>query len=97
MFAIRDFVWSPTDHLIAYWVPELQDIPSKIFITKIPSRDEVATKSRHLVSDVSKINEEKSWLLFLGFTLHLCVVVDHSANFTGTSRGTSCVHRWTFS
>ena len=50
----RDFVWSPCDNLISFWVPEQNEIPSKIIIIRIPSREEVSTKSRHLVSDVSK-------------------------------------------
>lgn len=73
----RDFAWSPMDHLITYWVPEIGELPSKIIITRIPSRQEVATKSRHLVSEVISrlycMYKEK-WLLeqFLFFGCDIC-------------------------
>ena len=47
-------MWSPADNLIAYWVPEQNEIPTKIIIIEIPSKQEISTKSRHLVSDVRK-------------------------------------------
>ena len=52
-FFFRDFLWCPTEHKIAYWVPELGQIPAKIIVVEIPSRKEVSTKNRHLVSEVS--------------------------------------------
>ena len=52
----RDFMWSPTDNMIAYWVPEQNEIPTKIIIIQVPSKQEVSTKSRHLVSEVRLIN-----------------------------------------
>ena len=48
----RDFSWSPKEYRIVYWVPEMGQIPAKIIIIEIPSRKEISTKSRHLVSDV---------------------------------------------
>ena len=50
---VRDFLWCPTENKIAYWVPELGQIPAKIIIVEIPSRKELSTKNRHLVSEVS--------------------------------------------
>lgn len=69
---IRDFVWSPCDNLISFWVPEQNEIPSKIIIIQIPSREEVSTKSRHLVSDC-KLQWHKQGTF-------LCVKVDHWLN-----------------
>jgi translation initiation factor 3 subunit B len=69
---IKDFQWSPSDHLIAYWLPELGEYPSKIIIMRIPNRQEIATKSRHLVSDC-KLQWHKQGD-------YLCVRVDHWVN-----------------
>lgn len=48
----RDFSWSPTDNLVAYWVPGRDSIPAKIIIIELPSRKEICTKSRHEVKEV---------------------------------------------
>ena len=48
----RDFSWSPTDNLVAYWVPGRDPIPAKIIIIELPSRKEVCTKSRQDVKEV---------------------------------------------
>jgi uncharacterized protein with WD repeat len=40
--------------MIAYWIPEQGQIPAKIIVVEIPSREELSTKNRHLVSDVRK-------------------------------------------
>lgn len=65
LFPHRDFSWSPKENRIVYWVPETSHIPAKIIIVEIPSRNEISTKSRHLVSDVRnwcrvfvKLNEQ---------------------------------------
>ena len=50
----RDFLWCPSEHLIAYWIPEQGQIPAKIIVVEIPSRKELSTKNRHLVSDVRR-------------------------------------------
>ena len=47
-----DFSWSPRDYNLAYWVPEHGQIPAKIIVLEMPSRNELSTKSRHLVSEV---------------------------------------------
>jgi len=66
---IRDFSWSPKEYRIVYWVPEMGQIPAKIIIVEIPSRKEISTKSRHLVSDC-KMHWHKQGD-------YLCVKVDH--------------------
>ena len=60
-----DFSWSPKEYRIVYWVPEMGQIPAKIIIVEIPSRKEISTKSRHLVSDVSD-NACDVWTALLG-------------------------------
>ena len=52
MGCYRDFSWSPTDNIIAYWVPEVDQIPAKVTLIEIPSRKEIRTKNLFLVQDV---------------------------------------------
>ena len=52
MLKCRDFSWSPTDNTIAYWVPEVDQIPAKVTLIEIPSRKEIRTKNLFLVQDV---------------------------------------------
>lgn len=33
---IRDFSWSPTDNVLAYWVPEDKDVPARVTLLEIP-------------------------------------------------------------
>ncbi|XP_065899140.1 eukaryotic translation initiation factor 3 subunit B-like [Dysidea avara] len=49
--SIKDFSWSPTDNTIAYWVPEIGQIPAKVTLIEIPSRNEIRTKNLFLVQD----------------------------------------------
>ena len=49
----RECSWSPAGNMIAYWVPESNNIPAKITIMAVPSRAEISTKSRHLVKEVT--------------------------------------------
>ena len=60
----RDFSWCPTENNLAYWVPEINEIPAKVTVLAIPSRDELNTKSRMLVHEVWRSP----------FLLVLCVV-----------------------
>ena len=48
----RDFSWCPTENNLAYWVPEINEIPAKVTVLAIPSRMELNTKSRMLVNEV---------------------------------------------
>nr|CAD7606883.1 unnamed protein product [Timema genevievae] len=34
---IRDFSWSPTDNVLAYWVAEDKDVPARVTLLEIPS------------------------------------------------------------
>ncbi|XP_076055682.1 eukaryotic translation initiation factor 3 subunit b [Oratosquilla oratoria] len=48
---IRDFSWSPTDTVLAYWIAEDKDVPAKVSLIAIPSREEVRTKNLFSVAD----------------------------------------------
>ena len=38
---MRDFSWSPTENILAYWVAEDKDVPARVTLVEIPSRNEV--------------------------------------------------------
>lgn len=65
---IRDFSWSPTDNVIAYWVAEHKDVPAKVTLMEIPNRNEIRNKNLFNVADC-KIHWQKSGD-------YLCVKVD---------------------
>lgn len=48
---LKDFSWSPSQNLLAYWVPEEQDTPARVCIMEMPSRKEVRVKNLFNVSD----------------------------------------------
>jgi translation initiation factor 3 subunit B len=48
---LKDFSWSPSQNLIAYWVPEDKDSPARVCILEIPSRREIRVKNLFNVSD----------------------------------------------
>eukprot|EP01112_Ceratiomyxa_fruticulosa_P016156 TRINITY_DN4848_c0_g1_i1.p1 TRINITY_DN4848_c0_g1~~TRINITY_DN4848_c0_g1_i1.p1 ORF type:complete len:666 (-),score=150.28 TRINITY_DN4848_c0_g1_i1:61-2058(-) len=49
---VKDFSWSPTQHLLAYFVPENGNSPAKVVVVEIPSRKEVRQKNWVNVSSV---------------------------------------------
>lgn len=65
---IRDFSWSPTDNVIAYWVAENKDVPARVVLIEIPSRSEIRAKNLFNVADC-RMHWQKSGD-------HLCVKVD---------------------
>jgi translation initiation factor 3 subunit B len=65
---IRNFSWSPTDNVIAYWVAEETDVPAKVVLLEIPKKREIRTKNLFNVADC-KIHWQKSGDF-------LCVKVD---------------------
>ncbi|XP_063444701.1 eukaryotic translation initiation factor 3 subunit B-like [Mytilus trossulus] len=65
---VRDFSWSPTDNLIAYWVPEDQNVPARVTLIQMPSRQEVCVKNLFNVADC-KMHWQKNGD-------YLCVKVD---------------------
>ncbi|KAF2359212.1 Eukaryotic translation initiation factor 3 subunit B [Trinorchestia longiramus] len=42
---VKDFSWSPTNNFIAYWIAENKDVPAKVSLMAIPSREEVRSKN----------------------------------------------------
>lgn len=36
MPGIKDFSWSPTSNVIAFWVPEYKDVPARVSLIEIP-------------------------------------------------------------
>lgn len=65
---IRDFSWSPTDNIIAYWVAEDKNVPARVILLEIPNRNEIGSKNIFNVADC-KIHWQKSGD-------YLCVKVD---------------------
>lgn len=65
---IRNFSWSPTENIIAYWVGEENDVPAKVTLMDIPRKQEIRNKILFNVADC-KIHWQKSGD-------YLCVKVD---------------------
>lgn len=65
---IRNFSWSPTDNIIAYWVEERTEVPAKVTLMEIPKKREIRTKNLFHVADCN-IHWQKSGD-------YLCVKVD---------------------
>lgn len=42
---IKDFSWSPSDNIIAYWVPEDNNVPARVVLVELPSRKELRVKN----------------------------------------------------
>ncbi|KAK8730659.1 hypothetical protein OTU49_007860, partial [Cherax quadricarinatus] len=51
VLGIKDFSWSPTDNILAYWIAEDKDVPAKVSLVSIPSREETRTKNLFNVAD----------------------------------------------
>jgi len=64
----RDFAWSPTDNIISYWTCEEGDMPARVTLIEIPSRQTLCTKNLFGVADC-KLHWQKSGQ-------YLCVKVD---------------------
>jgi len=65
---VRDFSWSPSDNVLAYWVAEDKDVPARVTLLELPSRNEIRSKNLFNVADC-KIHWQKSGE-------YLCVKVD---------------------
>uniref|UniRef100_A0A0K8TT04 Eukaryotic translation initiation factor 3 subunit B n=1 Tax=Tabanus bromius TaxID=304241 RepID=A0A0K8TT04_TABBR len=65
---IKDFSWSPTDNVIAYWVAEETEVPARVTLKEIPKGREIRTKNLFNVADC-KIHWQQSGD-------YLCVKVD---------------------
>merc|ERR1719510_1478725 len=65
---LKGFSWSPKDNIIAYWVSEDKDVPARVTLVEIPSRNEVRVKNLFNVADC-KMHWQKTGD-------YLCVKVD---------------------
>merc|ERR1711988_1885752 len=65
---IKDFDWSPSDHVISCWTPETGNTPAKVMLIEIPSRKEKRQKALFNVNDVKMHWQSKGDFL--------CVKVD---------------------
>jgi len=65
---MRDFSWSPKENILAYWVAEDKDVPARVVLQEIPSRNEIRVKNLFNVADC-KMHWQKSGD-------YLCVKVD---------------------
>lgn len=65
---IRNFSWSPTDNIIAYWMSEDLEAPARVTLMEIPKKTEIRNKNLFNVADC-KIHWQKSGD-------YLCVKVD---------------------
>ena len=52
---MKDFSWSPSQNIIAYWVPEDDNSPARVCLMELPSRKEIRVKNLFNVHDVSFI------------------------------------------
>ncbi|XP_071813465.1 eukaryotic translation initiation factor 3 subunit B-like [Apostichopus japonicus] len=48
---IKDFGWSPSENILAYWTPEAKDSPARVTLLEIPSRKELRVKNLFNVGD----------------------------------------------
>lgn len=65
---MRDFSWSPTENILAYWVAEDKDVPARVTLVEIPSRNEVikfwySVETMSEKNGVSNLNSDFSKVL----------------------------------
>jgi hypothetical protein len=75
----RDFSWSPGGNIIAFWVPEDKDIPARVTLMQLPSRQEIRVRNLFNVVDC-KLHWQKNGD-------YLCVKVDRTPKGTQARRG----------
>jgi len=49
---VSEFFWSPNDNMLAFWMPEANEIPARVTILSIPQRREIRVKNLFNVSDI---------------------------------------------
>jgi translation initiation factor 3 subunit B len=50
---LQGFDWSPTESIISAWIPEKNNVPARLQLIRIPSRQEVAAKNLFSVRDAT--------------------------------------------
>lgn len=78
LFIFRDFSWSPGDNIIAFWVPEDKDIPARVTLMQIPTRQEIRVRNLFNVVDC-KLHWQRNGD-------YLCVKVDRTPKGTPVKR-----------
>lgn len=48
----REFSWSPAENKLAYWLPEQNEIPARVTILGLPSKQELRVKNLFNVADI---------------------------------------------
>lgn len=48
---MKSFSWCPTLNIMAYWVAEDRDVPARVNLLEIPSRQELRSKNLFNVAD----------------------------------------------
>lgn len=48
---IKGFTWSPSDNILAYWVAEDQNVPARVTLMEMPSKNELRSKNLFNVAD----------------------------------------------
>ncbi|XP_056265440.1 eukaryotic translation initiation factor 3, subunit Ba [Pseudoliparis swirei] len=71
---IKDFSWSPGDNVITFWVPEDKDIPARVTLMQIPTRQEIRVRNLFNVVDC-KLHWQRNGD-------YLCVKVDRTPKGT---------------
>eukprot|EP01103_Thecamoeba_quadrilineata_P007649 TRINITY_DN1749_c0_g1_i3.p1 TRINITY_DN1749_c0_g1~~TRINITY_DN1749_c0_g1_i3.p1 ORF type:complete len:508 (-),score=106.65 TRINITY_DN1749_c0_g1_i3:646-2169(-) len=75
---VKDFCWSPAQHIISCYVPEAGDNPAKVILYDIPSKKDRRTTNIFNVKDCKMHWQDKGE--------YLCVKIDR---FTKTKKSTS--------
>lgn len=81
----RDFSWSPGGNIIAFWVPEDKDIPARVTLMQLPSRQEIRVRNLFNVVDC-KLHWQKNGD-------YLCVKVDRTPKGTQVRGATGGARR----
>lgn len=76
--SFRDFSWSPGDNIIAFWVPEDKDIPARVTLMQMPSRQEIRVRNLFNVVDC-KLHWQRNGD-------YLCVKVDRTPKGTQVTK-----------
>jgi hypothetical protein len=66
---IREFSWSPSDNIIAYWAPETTQKPARLAMLSIPETKEITTRNIFQVVSVSSRGPGRRWWTEPGFRI----------------------------
>jgi len=49
---VREVMWSPSDNILSYWVPELGDVPARVGLVEFPSQKKLREMHIYSVEDI---------------------------------------------